>query len=185
MFAIVYAMVTLVASSMGISSFAFYGGLASALLLIQYLIGPKMVEWSMRIRYVSESEYPLLHRMVAEMAQRAGIPKPRIGIASIPIPNAFAFGRWKSDGRVCVTEQIMRLLSPDELKAVIGHEIAHCCDHHAQCNTYDNVVHRLEHHALRRTRPREHHNYRHLRLPDVFYHQPSGTLCFQDQGILC
>jgi len=125
MFAIVYAMVTLVASSMGISSFAFYGGLASALLLIQYLIGPKMVEWSMRIRYVSESEYPLLHRMVAEMAQRAGIPKPRIGIASIPIPNAFAFGRWKSDGRVCVTEQIMRLLSPDELKAVIGHEIAH------------------------------------------------------------
>lgn len=125
MFAIVYAMVSLVAGSMGITSFAFYGVLASVMLLIQYLIGPKMVEWSMGIKYVSEAEYPSLHRMVAEMAQKANIPKPRVGIANVPIPNAFAFGRWKSDGRVCVTEQILRLLSPDELKAVIGHEIAH------------------------------------------------------------
>ncbi|MDP2845519.1 MAG: zinc metalloprotease HtpX, partial [Candidatus Methanoperedens sp.] len=125
MFAIVYAMVSLVAGSMGITSFVFYGVLASAMLLIQYMIGPKMVEWSMRIKYVSEAEYPSLHRMVAEMAQKANIPRPRVGVASVPIPNAFAFGRWTSDGRVCVTEQILRLLSPDELKAVIGHEIAH------------------------------------------------------------
>lgn len=125
MFAIVYAMVSLVAGSMGITSFAFYGVLASFMLLIQYLIGPKMVEWSMGIRYVSEAEYPSLHRMVAEMAQKANIPKPRVGVANVPIPNAFAFGRWKSDGRVCVTDQILRLLSPEELKAVIGHEIAH------------------------------------------------------------
>jgi heat shock protein HtpX len=125
MFAIVYAMVSLVAGSMGITSFTFYGILASVMLLIQYMIGPKMVEWSMGIRYVSESEYPSLHRMVGEMAQKANIPKPRVGIANVPIPNAFAFGRWKSDGRVCVTDTILRLLSPDELKAVIGHEIAH------------------------------------------------------------
>lgn len=125
MFAIVYAMVSTVASFMGISSFAFYGVLASVMLLIQYLIGPKMVEWSMGVRYVSESEHPSLHRMVGEMAQKANIPKPRVGVANVPIPNAFAFGRWKSDGRVCVTDQIMRLLSPSELKAVIGHEIAH------------------------------------------------------------
>jgi heat shock protein HtpX len=125
MFAIVYAMVSLVAGSLGITSFAFYGVLASFMLLIQYLIGPKMVEWSMGIKYVSEAEYPSLHRMVAEMAQKANIPKPRVGVANVPIPNAFAFGRWKSDGRVCVTDQILRLLSPEELKAVIGHEIAH------------------------------------------------------------
>jgi heat shock protein HtpX len=125
MFAIVYAMIAAVASFMGISNFVFFGILASVMLLIQYLIGPKMVEWSMGIRYVSEAEYPSLHRMVAEMAQKAGIPKPRVGVANVPIPNAFAFGRWKSDGRVCVTDQILRLLSPDELKAVIGHEISH------------------------------------------------------------
>lgn len=125
MFAIVYAMIAAVASFMGVSGFAFYGVLASVMLFIQYLIGPKMVEWSMGIRYVSAIEYPSLHNMVAEMAHKANIPKPRIGIANVPIPNAFAFGRWKSDGRVCVTEQILRLLSPDELKAVIGHEISH------------------------------------------------------------
>ncbi len=125
MFAIVYAMIAAVAGSMGVGTFMFYGVLASVMLLIQYLIGPKMVEWSMGIRYVSEAEYPSLHRMVAEMAQKANIPKPRVGVANVPIPNAFAFGRWKSDGRVCVTDQILRLLSPEELKAVIGHEIAH------------------------------------------------------------
>jgi Zn-dependent protease with chaperone function len=117
MFAIVYAMIAVVASSMGISSFTFYGVLASGMILVQYMIGPKIVEWSMRIRYISESEYPSLHRMVAEMAQKAKIPEPRIGIANVPIPNAFAFGRWKSDGRVCVTEQILRLLSPDKDKS--------------------------------------------------------------------
>src|SRR3990172_11600 len=125
MFAIVYAMVSLIAGYMGITNFAFYGLLASVMLLIQYLIGPKMVEWRMGIKYVSEAEYPSLHRMVSEMAQKANIPKPRVGVANVPIPNAFAFGRWKSDGRVCVTDQILRLLSPEELKAVIGHEIAH------------------------------------------------------------
>ncbi len=125
MFAIVYAMIAAVAGSMGVGTFTFYGVLASVMLLIQYMIGPKMVEWSMGIRYVSEAEYPSLHSMVAEMSQKASIPKPRVGIANVPIPNAFAFGRWKSDGRVCVTDQILRLLSPDELKAVIGHEIAH------------------------------------------------------------
>ena len=125
MFAIVYAMIAAVAGSMGVGTFTFYGVLASVMLLIQYMIGPKMVEWSMGIRYVSEAEYPSLHRMVAEMAQKASIPKPRVGVANVPIPNAFAFGRWKSDGRVCVTDQILRLLSPEELKAVIGHEIAH------------------------------------------------------------
>jgi len=125
MFAIVYAMIAAVAGSMGIGTFTFYGLLASVMLLIQYMIGPKMVEWSMEIRYVSEVEYPSLHRMVAEMAQKANIPKPRVGVANVPIPNAFAFGRWGGDGRVCVTQPIMKLLNRGELKAVLGHEISH------------------------------------------------------------
>lgn len=75
MFAIVYAMVSLVAGSMGITSFAFYGVLASFMLLIQYLIGPKMVEWSMGIRYVSEVEYPLLPNMVQRMHRLSKITR--------------------------------------------------------------------------------------------------------------
>lgn len=125
MFAIVYGLVAFAANSMGISGFFFYGVLASVMMFIQYMIGPKMVEWSMGVRYVSEQEYPALHRMVFELARDARIPKPRIGIANMPIPNAFAFGRWASDGRVCVTEGIMKLLDEKELRAVLGHEMSH------------------------------------------------------------
>ncbi|MDO9096545.1 MAG: zinc metalloprotease HtpX [Candidatus Methanoperedens sp.] len=125
MFAIVYGLVAFAASYMGIGGFFFYGVLASVMMFVQYMIGPKMVEWSMGVRYVSEQEYPALHRMVGELARDARIPKPRIGIARIPIPNAFAFGRWASDGRVCVTEGIMNLLNEKELRAVLAHEISH------------------------------------------------------------
>ncbi len=125
MFAIIYALVVVVGTMMGIGNFFFFAVLASFFLFIQYMIGPRMVDWSMRIQYVSEKEHPELHRMVAEQAQRAGIPKPKVGIAKIQIPNAFAFGRSIRDGRVCVTDGIIRLLTKDELKAVIGHEIAH------------------------------------------------------------
>jgi heat shock protein HtpX len=94
--------------------------------MIQYAIGPKTVEWSMRIRYVSEKEYPKLHRMVAKLAEKAGLPKkPRVGISQLQIPNAFAFGRTIRDSRVCVTKGILDLLSEEELEAVLGHEISH------------------------------------------------------------
>jgi heat shock protein HtpX len=125
MFAIVYGLVAFAASYMGISGFFFYGVLASVMMFIQYMIGPKMVEWSMGIRYVTEAQSPALHKMVSELARDAKIPKPRIGIAATNLPNAFAFGRWANDGRVCVTEGIMNLLSEKELRAVLAHEISH------------------------------------------------------------
>lgn len=126
LFAIVYAIVSMLSYSVfGIGDFYFYLVLSIVFMFIQYMVGPKLVEWSMHIRYVNENEYPQLHQMVAELAQKARIPKPRIGVAQISLPNAFAYGRWKSDGRVCVTEGIMNLLSPDELRAVLGHELTH------------------------------------------------------------
>ncbi|MDP6043521.1 MAG: M48 family metalloprotease, partial [Dehalococcoidales bacterium] len=47
------------------------------------------------------------------------------GISQLSIPNAFAYGRTQGDGRVCVTQGVMKLLSRDELRAVLGHELAH------------------------------------------------------------
>jgi heat shock protein HtpX len=63
--------------------------------------------------------------MVAELAKAAYLPKPKVGISQLAIPNAFAFGRTRRDGRVCVTRGILKLLSRDELRAVLGHEISH------------------------------------------------------------
>jgi heat shock protein HtpX len=106
-------------------TFYFYAILASVMMFIQYMIGPKIVEWSMHVKYVNEAQSPALHKMVTELARDAKIPKPRIGIAPTNLPNAFAFGRWASDGRVCVTEGIMSLLGEKELRAVLAHEISH------------------------------------------------------------
>ncbi len=125
LFAIIYAIVSMVSYSLGVSNFYFYIILSLAFMLIQYFVGPKIVEWSMRVRYVSDKEYPELHSMVGALAAAANIPAPRIGIAQVAIPNAFAFGRSLRDGRVCVTEGILKLLNPDELKAVLGHELSH------------------------------------------------------------
>ncbi|MFQ5826376.1 MAG: zinc metalloprotease HtpX [Dehalococcoidia bacterium] len=125
MFGIVYGMLVAVSSYMGVGSFLFYGILAVFIMLIQYLMGPAIVGWSMKVKWVSEKDYPDLHRMVAELAQGAGIKKPKVGIAQIPLPNAFAYGRTRGDARVCVTDGILKLLSQDELRAVMAHEISH------------------------------------------------------------
>lgn len=126
LFAIIYGLLVIVADMFNMGgTLYFYAILASVMMFIQYMIGPKMVEWSMHVKYVTEAQAPALHKMVTELARDAKIPKPRIGIAAINIPNAFAFGRWASDGRVCVTEGIMTLLDEKELRAVLAHEISH------------------------------------------------------------
>jgi heat shock protein HtpX len=125
MFGIVYGVITGVGAYMGKGGAVSYIFLAFVIMGFQYLIGPSVVSLMMRVKWVSEREEPELHRLVAELAQRAGIPKPKVGISQVSLPNAFAFGRTQKDGRVCVTQGIRRLLDKDELKAVIGHEIGH------------------------------------------------------------
>ena len=125
LFGIVYAVIVVIGSYLGITNFYFYLILSLAMMLIQYMIGPKIVEWTMRVKYVKRQEYPRLYQMVESLAMRAEIPVPRIGVAQIELPNAFAFGRSAKDGRVCVTEGILQLLNENELKAVLGHELTH------------------------------------------------------------
>lgn len=125
LFAIVYAIVAMVASSMGVSNFYFYLSFSFVLMFIQYLIGPKMVEWSMRVRYIKREDNPKIYGMIEDLTRRAGLPMPRVCISAVQIPNAFAFGRGIRDGRVCVTEGVLRLLNDEELKAVLGHELTH------------------------------------------------------------
>src|SRR3972149_3146018 len=125
LFAILYGVIIGVGQMMGIGGALSYLILAFIMLGLQYLIGPALVAWTMRVKWVSEKEEPELHRMVAELAGRAHLPKPKVGISQLSIPNAFAFGRWQRDGRICVTQGILKLLNQDELRAVLGHEMAH------------------------------------------------------------
>ncbi len=125
LFGALYGLVAGVGTYLNIGNAVSYIVLAVVFLGIQYLVGPYLVSMMMKVKYVSESEEPELHQMVAELSRRAGIPKPKVGISQISIPNAFAFGKTQTDGRVCVTQGIRKLLNKDELKAVIGHEISH------------------------------------------------------------
>ena len=125
MFGILYGVITGMGVWMGAGSAWLYIILAFGFLGIQYLISPAIVGWTMKIKWVSEKQEPELHRMVAGLAREAHLPKPKVGISQLAIPNAFAFGRTQRDGRVCVTRGILKLLSRDELKAVLGHEMSH------------------------------------------------------------
>ena len=126
LFGLIYVVLTIIGTQfLHLYGFSFYLILSLAMMFIQYFIGPKLVEWTMRVKYVKREDYPRLYQMVESLAMRAEIPIPKIGVAQIPLPNAFAFGRGVRDGRVCVTEGILKLLNEDELKAVLGHELTH------------------------------------------------------------
>ncbi len=125
LFGILYGVITGIGTWMGAGSVWLYVILALSFLGIQYLVGPAIVGRTMKIKWVSEKEEPELHRMVAELAREAHLPKPKVGISQLTIPNAFAFGRTHRDGRVCVTRGILNLLNKDELRAVLGHEMSH------------------------------------------------------------
>jgi len=125
LFGLLYVILTLVGFFFKFGTPLIFGVLAIAIIAGQYLLGPKLVEMTMRVRYVSPEEAPKLHAMVEDLAMKAGIPKPKVGISEINVPNAFAFGRTKGDGRICVTRGILKILSEGELKAVLGHEMSH------------------------------------------------------------
>ena len=74
---------------------------------------------------ISEQEAPRLYQMVRELTTRAGLPMPSLHLIPQEQPNAFATGRSPDRSAVAVTEGILKLLSEDELRGVIAHELAH------------------------------------------------------------
>ena len=99
--------------------------IALAMNFVGYWFSDKIVLKMYRARPVSEDEAPGLHRMVAELAARAEIPKPKVCVIPTDAPNAFATGRNPANGVVAVTTGIMRMLNERELAGVIAHELSH------------------------------------------------------------
>jgi heat shock protein HtpX len=90
-----------------------------------YWFSDKIVLAMYRAKELTQSEAPKIHQLVAELAQRGGIPKPRIYLIPSETPNAFATGRNPEHAVVAVTQGIVRLLNDDELKGVLAHELGH------------------------------------------------------------
>jgi heat shock protein HtpX len=90
-----------------------------------YWFSDKIVLRMYRAQEVSPEEAPQIHQMVEELAHEAGIPKPKVYIIPDESPNAFATGRNPQHAAVAATQGIIRLLTPVELKGVLGHELGH------------------------------------------------------------
>ncbi|HEY56896.1 MAG TPA: hypothetical protein G4N90_05635 [Dehalococcoidia bacterium] len=80
LFGILYGVITGIGIWAGAGNVYFYIILAFAFIGLQYLVGPSIVAWTMKAKWVSEKESPELRRMVAELAREAGLPKPKVGI---------------------------------------------------------------------------------------------------------
>ncbi|WP_448874881.1 zinc metalloprotease HtpX [Desulfobulbus propionicus] len=99
--------------------------LAIGLNFFAYWNSDKMALAMNHAREVSVSEAPDLHALVANLAARAGLPKPRVYVVDDPTPNAFATGRNPEHAAVAVTTGILQVLDRYELEGVIAHELGH------------------------------------------------------------
>jgi len=80
---------------------------------------------AMRAREVTPEQAPELHQMIDRLCALADMPKPRVGVADVNVPNAFATGRSPQRSVVCVTTGILGMLTSDEMEGVLAHELSH------------------------------------------------------------
>jgi len=101
------------------------GVIVVAFNILQWLIAPYMVDAIYKVRALPENENPQLHQAVSDISQKSGITKPKLMLAQIPLPNAFAYGSPLAGNRIAVTQGLLKNLDEGEVEAVIGHEIGH------------------------------------------------------------
>jgi len=93
--------------------------------IIQWLIAPYLIDAIYRVKAVSKSDNPKLYETVEKLSQKSGIKTPKLMIAKIPLPNAFAYSSPITGSRVAVTEGLLKTLESEEVEAVVGHELGH------------------------------------------------------------
>jgi heat shock protein HtpX len=113
----------------GPSTAALFLGFALLINLGSYFFSDKLALSMSRAKPVSEAEAPKLYETVRELTTRAGLPMPRLYVIPQDQPNAFATGRNPKHSAVAVTRGILSLLSEDELRGVLAHELTHIRNH--------------------------------------------------------
>jgi heat shock protein HtpX len=121
---LLYAIIITVLVRVGVS-LAFVIVIALASIFAQYYFSDKIAMFSMRAHEVTPEQEPRLHQIVDRLCLLANMPKPRVGVAEIDVPNAFATGRTPSHAVICATRGLMKRLGDEELEAVLAHELSH------------------------------------------------------------
>jgi heat shock protein HtpX len=109
----------------GSSTALLFLALAALMNMGSYFFSDRMALAMSGAKPISESEAPKLYQAVRELTTRAGLPMPRLYVIPQDQPNAFATGRNPQHAAVAVTRGILNLLSDDELRGVLAHELAH------------------------------------------------------------
>ncbi len=109
----------------GATGLILFAAIAVAFNFVMYWFSGSIALKMSRAVEVSPQEEPELHQMIARLAERAGVPKPRVHVTPAEQPNAFATGRNPSHASIAVTSGIQRALGPRELEGVLAHEMAH------------------------------------------------------------
>jgi heat shock protein HtpX len=99
--------------------------MAGAMNFFSYWFSDKMVLSMYGAQEITERDDPRFHALVRRLAQRAGLPMPRVYVIDSDTPNAFATGRNPEHAAVAATTGILRILSEEELAGVMAHELAH------------------------------------------------------------
>jgi heat shock protein HtpX len=99
--------------------------IAVALLGAQYWFSDRIALFAMRGHEVGRDEQPRLHGVVDRLCATADMPKPRVAVSDMDLPNAFATGRNADHAVICVTTGLLRRLDPAELEGVLAHELSH------------------------------------------------------------
>jgi heat shock protein HtpX len=110
---------------LGLVGAATVSALIIALAWIIYFHSERTVLTALRARQVSEVERPELHRLVSELARAARLPVPRLFVSPAAQPNILTVGYGPRSAAVCLTDGLLQVLSPAELRAVVAHELAH------------------------------------------------------------
>lgn len=113
--------------------------LGAGMVLFQYYVSEKLVLLSTGAREVSQQQEPALHAIIERLAQIADLPKPRVAIMEVATPNAFATGRSPKHAVIAVTRGLLQLLEPQELEAVLGHEMSHIKNRDMMVLTYASL----------------------------------------------
>src|SRR4051812_34968801 len=92
---------------------------------VQYFTSDKLALAASGAQEVSREQAPDLHAMVERLCALADLPKPKIAVIPTDVPNAFATGRNPKNAAVAVTEGLWRRLEPQEVEAVLAHELSH------------------------------------------------------------
>lgn len=99
-------------------------------LIIDFLIAPNLMDWTLNLLYKisweSSNELPeYLRAFLTTICEEKNIKFPKVGIINDGSPNAFTYGRTPNDARIVITRGTINLLTEDELKAVVAHEMGH------------------------------------------------------------